>query len=96
VARQGGDEFLVLLADLEATDEGAASRMVAEASERIARSVAEPGLKPATLSVRASIGSAMFPFEAGDARSMLQFSDAQMYAQKRERRQMSTEVHRLG
>ena len=97
VARQGGDEFLVLLADLESTDESAASSMVEKASERIARSVAEPiGLKPATLSVRASIGRAMFPFEAGDARSMLQVSDAQMYAQKRERHQTSTEVRRLG
>ena len=97
VARQGGDEFLVLLADLESTDAGAASSMVAEASERIARSVVEPiELKQATLSVRASIGSATFPFEAGDARSMLQFSDAQMYAQKRERHRASTEVRRLG
>lgn len=97
VARQGGDEFLVLLADLESTDEGAASSMVEKASGRIARTVAGPiGLKPATLSVRASIGSALFPFEAGDARSMLQFSDAQMYAQKRKRQQMSAEVRRLG
>lgn len=84
----------MLLVDL---DEGVVSCMVEETSERIARSVAEPiRLQGTALSIRASTGSAAFPFEAGDARSMLQFSDAQMYAQKRQRQHLSTEVRRLG
>ena len=43
VARQGGDEFLVLLADLDiAADEHTAAGVVQEASERIAKAIAEP------------------------------------------------------
>jgi predicted signal transduction protein with EAL and GGDEF domain len=52
-------------------------------------------LRGVTLSVRASIGSAVFPFEAGDARSLLQRADAQMYAMKRNRRQPDGAVRRL-
>src|SRR6476660_583019 len=43
VARQGGDEFLVLLADLEDGTDGAdAAAVVQEASKRIARAIAAP------------------------------------------------------
>ena len=92
VARQGGDEFLVLLADLEvgSEDDGA------EVSERIARAIAEPGDLPVgRLSVQASIGSALFPREAGDARTLLRLADEKMYARKRDRAAPSTEVRKL-
>lgn len=97
VARQGGDEFLVMLADLDVgTDGVAATAVVREASDRIARSIAEPiHLRLATLSVRASIGSAVFPFEAGDARSLLQLADADMYDRKRGRFDSSKGIRRL-
>jgi diguanylate cyclase (GGDEF)-like protein/PAS domain S-box-containing protein len=97
VARQGGDEFLVLLADVEAGDSlDDVTATVQETSERIAGTVAEAiELRGVTLSVRASIGSAVFPFEAGDARSLLQRADAQMYAMKRKRRQPDGAVRRL-
>jgi diguanylate cyclase (GGDEF)-like protein/PAS domain S-box-containing protein len=97
VARQGGDEFLVLLADVEAGDSlDDVTATVQETSERIAGTVAEAiELRGVTLSVRASIGSAVFPFEAGDARSLLQRADAQMYAMKRNRRQPDGAVRRL-
>jgi diguanylate cyclase (GGDEF)-like protein len=87
VARQGGDEFLVLLADLEVrSDSDGAEAVVAEASDRIARAIAEPADLPVgRLSVRASIGSALFPREAGDTRTLLRLADEKMYARKRVR-----------
>ena len=87
VARQGGDEFLVLLADLDvAADEDAVASVVREVSERIAGAIAEPVVvRGATLSIRASIGSAVFPFGAGDARSLMRLADESMYQRKRDR-----------
>jgi diguanylate cyclase (GGDEF)-like protein/PAS domain S-box-containing protein len=98
VARQGGDEFLVLLADIEiGQDEEQVFATARETAERIATALAEPmELRPAHLSVRASIGSAVFPFEAGDARSLLQRADAEMYARKRERQRSGDNVRRIG
>lgn len=97
VARQGGDEFLVLLADLEVGTNGdALMAVVRNASERIAGSVAEPiRFRVATLSVRASIGSAVFPFGAGDARSLLRLADEAMYERKCGRSDKSTTIRRL-
>jgi diguanylate cyclase (GGDEF)-like protein/PAS domain S-box-containing protein len=97
VARQGGDEFLVLLADLEVrSDSDGAEAVVADASDRIARAIAEPADVPVgRLSVHASIGSALFPREAGDARTLLRLADEKMYARKRDRTTPSAEVRRL-
>ena len=97
VARQGGDEFLVLLADLEVgSEDDGAEAVVAEVSERIARAIAEPGDLPVgRLSVQASIGSALFPREAGDARTLLRLADEKMYARKRDRAAPSTEIRKL-
>jgi diguanylate cyclase (GGDEF)-like protein len=87
VARQGGDEFLVLLADLEPGADGETARtVVGEARERIGGILAEPlELGVGVLSVRASVGSALFPFEAGDVRSLLRLADAAMYEHRRNR-----------
>jgi len=97
IARQGGDEFLVLLADLPLDGRGSTvARIVEEASRRIADALAEPiTTRSLTLSVRASIGSAAFPADAGDARTLLRLADRDMYARKR-RRSEDTRVHRLG
>jgi diguanylate cyclase (GGDEF)-like protein len=97
VARQGGDEFLVLLADIDGGGDGdAAAVVVREASERISGSIAEPiRLGRVTLSLRASIGSALFPSGAGDARSLLRLADADMYERKRERSDPASGVRRL-
>ena len=97
VARQGGDEFLVLLADLDVgTDADAATAVAREASERIARAVAEPiQLRLGALSLRASVGSAVFPFGAGDARTLLRLADEDMYTRKRARDDPSTHIRRL-
>jgi diguanylate cyclase (GGDEF)-like protein/PAS domain S-box-containing protein len=97
VARQGGDEFLVLFADMEfGSDRDAAATVVAEAIERIAHAIAAPvDLPVGRLSVRASIGSATFPFEAGDARTLLRLADETMYERKRERARPTPEVRRF-
>jgi diguanylate cyclase (GGDEF)-like protein/PAS domain S-box-containing protein len=99
VARQSGDEFLVLLADLDVgkdSDAEAALAVVREASDRIALAIAEPvDLRAGRLTIHASIGSAVFPFEAGDARSLLRLADAEMYARKRDGSQGVTGVRRL-
>ena len=96
VARQGGDEFLVLIADIDAgTDVEAAIASTSEASDRIDRSLADPiRMRVGTLSIRASIGTALFPFAAGDARTLLRLADADMYARKRGRVERPTTIWR--
>jgi diguanylate cyclase (GGDEF)-like protein/PAS domain S-box-containing protein len=98
VARQGGDEFLVLLADLEDGTDGAdAAAVVQEASKRIARAIAAPeDFRVGRLSIHASIGSAIFPYEAGDARTLLRLADEKMYARKRDRARPDATLRQLG
>ena len=97
VARQGGDEFLVLLADLDAGPDGESARsVVADAKGRIGAALAEPlRLKVGVLSVRASVGSAVFPFEAGDVRSLLRIADEAMYEQRRTRDERAVPLRRV-
>ena len=87
VARQGGDEFLVLLADLELGEgRDTVAEVPALLTQRIAVAIAEPmHLHGATLSMHVSIGTALFPDDAGDARSLMRLADAAMYERKRER-----------
>jgi diguanylate cyclase (GGDEF)-like protein/PAS domain S-box-containing protein len=95
VARQGGDEFLVLLADIAVEDGAAVLAIADEACERIAAALAEPiTVEHRRLSIHASMGRAVFPFEAGDARSLLRLADDHMYAKKRSRSDGDT-VRRL-
>ena len=91
VARQGGDEFLLLLADLErrrdsplheATDN---ALLVAESvASRVFESLREPFVLGETeFYVSASIGISMFPDDADDAESLLKNADAAMYQSKK-------------
>jgi diguanylate cyclase (GGDEF)-like protein len=97
VARQGGDEFLVLLADLEPGDgRDTVAEIPALLTDRIAEAIAEPmHLHAATLSMQVSIGTALFPDDAGDARSLLRLADAAMYERKRQRGHTDDAVERL-
>ncbi|HYJ61607.1 MAG TPA: sensor domain-containing diguanylate cyclase [Actinomycetota bacterium] len=97
IARQGGDEFLVLLADLPVDGPGATvATIVEEAARRIAEALSEPiRTRSLTLAIRASIGSASFPVDAGDARALLRLADRNMYERKR-RRDDDARVRRLG
>ncbi len=97
VARQGGDEFLVLLADLDVGDgRESVNEIPSLVNVRIAETIAAPmRLHGVTLSMRVSIGTAMFPDDAGDARSLLRLADAAMYERKRQRGHTTGAVERL-
>jgi diguanylate cyclase (GGDEF)-like protein/PAS domain S-box-containing protein len=82
VARQGGDEFLILLADLETTDAGTTLSTLAG---RIQQALAQPfRLYGVDLAPSASIGISEFPNDAYDAETLLKNADIVMYRAKRE------------
>ncbi len=82
VARIGGDEFLVLLADLNVQDAPDAARTVAT---RIQELLELPiSIPPVELRADASIGIATYPLDAGDAESLLAAADSSMYGRKNE------------
>ena len=88
VARQGGDEFLLLLADMDGggpDDDPSDAIARAEALvQRIRKALARPFRFNGTeVYVSASIGIAVFPFHARDVRTLLRYADAAMYAGKR-------------
>ena len=80
VARHGGDEFLLVLADVP--DRDVAIRAV---TARLTGRLAEPFMVPghAQLSVRASIGASMYPRDGRDAAALVRRADAEMYRMKR-------------
>jgi diguanylate cyclase (GGDEF)-like protein/PAS domain S-box-containing protein len=89
VARQGGDEFLMLLSDLErgtgtmpGTD---AAVLVAESvASRVREALEEPfALSGTEFYASASIGISLFPQDAPDADALLRNSDSAMYQSKR-------------
>ncbi|HEY8585040.1 MAG TPA: diguanylate cyclase [Capillimicrobium sp.] len=79
LARQGGDEFLLVLADVA---DGAAARG-AEVAARLEEALA-PGFLIAgeSVVVASSIGVSTFPDDAPDPDTLLQHADAAMYAAK--------------
>lgn len=77
VARIGGDEFVVLLADLD--DPGGSERAV----ERLQGAFSEPFTQaPRPVSLEASVGIVTYPEDAEDLESLLQAADAAMYRSK--------------
>jgi diguanylate cyclase (GGDEF)-like protein/PAS domain S-box-containing protein len=87
LARQGGDEFLILLADLDGRqgDEGASPVEVAESvARRIHDGLSAPFIVDETdLYVSASIGISLFPDSGSDVGEILMDADAAMYESKR-------------
>ena len=86
VARQGGDEFLVLLADL-ARETTVGQPSAIETALTVARRIHEALKLPFTLLgneffITASIGVSLSPENAGDARTLLKQADAAMYWSK--------------
>jgi diguanylate cyclase (GGDEF)-like protein/PAS domain S-box-containing protein len=80
VARQGGDEFLLLVTDIEGD--------AREAAEAVAASMAEALEGPfevqgAEFHIGASIGVSVFPRDAHDTDTLLRHADAAMYQGKR-------------
>jgi diguanylate cyclase (GGDEF)-like protein/PAS domain S-box-containing protein len=81
LARQGGDEFLLLMHCTGADTAGAAAQL---AAERIASALERPyEISDAEFHVGASIGVALFPEHADDAENLLKHADAAMYQAKR-------------
>ena len=81
VARQGGDEFMILVADLEADVADDAIRTVAE---RVKDAMQPPfEVHSAGLQARGSMGISVFPRDAGDTVELLKNADIAMYRAKR-------------
>jgi diguanylate cyclase (GGDEF)-like protein/PAS domain S-box-containing protein len=79
LARQGGDEFLVLLTDLQG-DPVASARAAAQGMlEALSRPFSIAGTD---FHVGASIGIGVFPRDANDAEELLRHADAAMYQAK--------------
>jgi diguanylate cyclase (GGDEF)-like protein/PAS domain S-box-containing protein len=94
VSRLGGDEFLVLLSDLDSTprdEEGEPEPADALfTADHVARRVQDSLRTPFVLEgtevyVSASIGISLFPLDAQDAGGLLKNADAAMYRSKKER-----------
>jgi diguanylate cyclase (GGDEF)-like protein len=90
VARQGGDEFLILLADLEVLTDaylhGAGAAYVA--AESAAQRILEALRVPFTISGQelyssASVGISVYPIDATDGMALLRNADTAMYWSKR-------------
>jgi diguanylate cyclase (GGDEF)-like protein/PAS domain S-box-containing protein len=86
VARQGGDEFLILVADLDVGGEAAAmdigdvAKMIAG---QLRKALAAPFLIDDTeVYCSGSIGISMFPLDATDTESLLKHADVAMYRAK--------------
>jgi diguanylate cyclase (GGDEF)-like protein len=81
LARQGGDEFLLLLTDF---DDGVSARRAATATfDRVRRALDEPfRLDGAELAIGISMGVSVFPDDAADAETLHRHADASMYRAK--------------
>jgi diguanylate cyclase (GGDEF)-like protein len=86
VARRGGDQFLLLLADLD-RDDGAIDSAVMRAqvvAQRIQDSLTAPFRVDGTeVYVAASIGISLFPNDAADTGTLLRNAETAMYEAKR-------------
>jgi diguanylate cyclase (GGDEF)-like protein/PAS domain S-box-containing protein len=85
VARRGGDEFLLLLSDLEREHDPDAVMLRAEtAVQRIRDAMSAPFLVAGTeLFLSVSMGMSLFPQDAADTPGLLRNADAAMYESKR-------------
>lgn len=80
VARQGGDEFLILLSDLEGTS---ASRATEAVASKVGAILSEPFLVDGIeIYVSASVGISLFPADGDDAETLLKHADVAMYSVK--------------
>jgi diguanylate cyclase (GGDEF)-like protein/PAS domain S-box-containing protein len=83
VSRQGGDEFIVLLSEMEQSEDAAiAARRILEAVAKV-HSIAQHDLR-----VTASIGVSVYPDDGQDAETLIKNADTAMYAAKEGGRQI--------
>ena len=88
IARQGGDEFLILASRIRAgrgeSAETAGRRAALAIAERIAGELSEPvRIGGAELLLEASVGASIFPSDGDDAETLRRHADAAMYEAKR-------------
>lgn len=83
VGRYGGDEFVVIL---NGSDRTQAERYRDEVLEDLARASVTDPASGATVPVQVTIGIAVYPDDAGDARDLVALADAAMYFERRQRR----------
>ena len=84
VSRQGGDEFVVLLSEVNRAEDAALS------AEKIRRALMEPySVDSHYLHLTASIGVSVYPSDAKDASALLQYADTAMYHAKEKGRNNS-------
>jgi diguanylate cyclase (GGDEF)-like protein/PAS domain S-box-containing protein len=82
VSRQGGDEFVVLLSDVQHVEDAAVS------ARRILKAVAEAhSIDQHDLHVTTSIGVGVYPDDGGDAETLIKNADTAMYQAKENGRQ---------
>jgi diguanylate cyclase (GGDEF)-like protein len=81
VARQGGDEFLMLLGDLEQDLAVGTATHVAERVEDVLRTPFV--LQDTPVDARGSIGISLYPTDGTDAATLMKQADAAMYRAKR-------------
>ncbi len=77
VARMGGDEFVVVMEDITSVAD-----VEHCATTLVTRFAPEMSIEGHMLHVSASVGVCIYPDSAGDARSLLKWADAAMYAAK--------------
>ncbi len=80
VSRRSGDEFLVLM--LEAKDRSNVAAFAARITDRVAEACDVDGAK---VTVRASIGIALYPEDGRSAQVLLKYADAAMYSAKQQK-----------
>jgi diguanylate cyclase (GGDEF)-like protein/PAS domain S-box-containing protein len=77
VSRQGGDEFVVLLSEMDESEDAAIT------SRRILKALAEPhNIDQHDLHVTASIGVSVYPDDGLDAETLIKNADTAMYQAK--------------
>jgi diguanylate cyclase (GGDEF)-like protein len=80
ISRRGGDEFLFLM--LEAKDENNAANLAAKIIDNVAEPCEVEGVK---LTVRPSIGIAVYPEDGKSVQELLRNADIAMYAAKQQK-----------
>jgi diguanylate cyclase (GGDEF)-like protein len=83
VARHGGDEFLVLAADLPAEGSPSAREIAHTIADHIAHALSVPAtIDGTTIAAGGSVGIAVYPEDAGSRDELLRRADAAMYRSK--------------
>ena len=83
VARHGGDEFIVLVADLPAGPDPAAREIAHTIAAHVEQALAAPAvLDGATITAGGSVGIAVYPEDATTSDALLRRADAAMYQAK--------------